>query len=464
MISLAIVFGIGAIARSTKDQPTTKDTAAPPPTNSPRMSLILVGLILVHCVVAVVICRHWLPMIDTYTFQRDACKNLLQGIDPFGATQADIYGSRYNFYGPGMVVNGRVQVGFQYPPLTLFWALPGYLLGDIRYAYIFAVMLSAWIIFAMVPNQRSLCIAALLLLNPLTFFVEIMSWTEPLVLLTLSATLYAAIKKRWWLPIALGLFLASKQYNVLALPFLAGLIQPLQWKPYGKLLTRALLITAATILPFALWNFHGLWRDLVLFHLAQPFRPQSLSFAVPYPIFLKIGPALLLAFIVWATMNKNTQSGNVRGRLCSVLAAVALHQQAGILQLLFLDRAGVLVGSSGAAQSFITTASTNDRQRIRVYLKREYISHLVARRRTIITHGRFGLRVLGRPRLSSLLKNAPLLLPLGGAAVYRSCTCLWVAQRFTAAIRGLFSMTASAAEGTAAHCMSFSAICLTVPP
>ncbi|MGA7287566.1 MAG: hypothetical protein WBX02_05685, partial [Terriglobales bacterium] len=86
MISLAIVFGIGAIARSTKDQPTTKDTAAPPPTNSPRMSLILVGLILVHCVVAVVICRHWLPMIDTYTFQRDACKNLLQGIDPFGAT------------------------------------------------------------------------------------------------------------------------------------------------------------------------------------------------------------------------------------------------------------------------------------------------------------------------------------------------------------------------------------------
>ena len=304
MISLAIVFGIGAIARSTKDQPTTKDTAAPPPTNSPRMSLILVGLILVHCVVAVVICRHWLPMIDTYTFQRDACKNLLQGIDPFGATQADIYGSRYNFYGPGMVVNGRVQVGFQYPPLTLFWALPGYLLGDIRYAYIFAVMLSAWIIFAMVPNQRSLCIAALLLLNPLTFFVEIMSWTEPLVLLTLSATLYAAIKKRWWLPIALGLFLASKQYNVLALPFLAGLIQPLQWKPYGKLLTRALLITAATILPFALWNFHGLWRDLVLFHLAQPFRPQSLSFAVPYPIFLKIGPALLLAFIVWATITR----------------------------------------------------------------------------------------------------------------------------------------------------------------
>jgi hypothetical protein len=304
MILLAIVFGMGAIARSGKAQAAEEATADPISTCTRRTWLILAALILVHGVVAVAICRHWLPEIDTYTFQRDACKNLLDGIDPFGATQADIYGSRYNFYGPGMVVNGRVQVGFQYPPLTLFWALPGYFLGDVRYSYIFAVMISAGLLFVMVPNSRSLCIAALLLLNPLTFFIEIMSWTEPLVLLTLTATLYAAIKKRWWLPLALGLFLASKQYNVLALPFLAGLVQPFQWKSYGKLLSSALLVTAATVLPFAIWNFRGLWRDLVLFHLSQPFRPQSLSFAVPYPIFLKIGPVLLLVFILWAMMKR----------------------------------------------------------------------------------------------------------------------------------------------------------------
>lgn len=304
MIFLAIVFGIGAIAVSTKVQPPAKETAALPPSNPRRTWLILAGLIFAHGIVAVALCRHWLPLIDTYTFQRDACNNLLHGIDPFGTTQADIYGSRYNFYDPGMVVNGRVQVGFQYPPLTLFWALPGYFLGDVRYSYIFAVMISAGLLFAIVPNSRSLRIAALLLLNPLTFFVEIMCWTEPLVLLTLSGTLYAAMKKRWWLPIALGLFLASKQYNVLALPFLAALIQPFHWKSYGKLVGGALLVAAATVLPFALWNFPGLWRDLVLFHLAQPFRAQSLSFAVPYPIFLKIGPVILLVFVVWAMMKR----------------------------------------------------------------------------------------------------------------------------------------------------------------
>ncbi len=327
-IFLAIAFGIGAIARSTKVR-AAEETTDRFPTGPRPMWLIVAGLILLHGVIAIVVCKHWLPEIDTYTFQRDACRNLLHGIDPFGATQADIYGSRYNFYGTGMVVDGRVQVGFQYPPLTLFGALPGYLLGDVRYSYILAVMISAGLLFAMAPNSRSFWIAALLLLSPLTFFVEIMCWTEPLVLLTLSATLYAAISRRWWLPIALGLFLASKQYNVLALPFLAGLVQPFHWKSYKKLVGGAALVAAATVLPFALWNFHGLWRDLVLFHLAQPFRPQSLSFAVPYPIFLKIGPVLLLVFIVWA-MTKRTRNAAMfaAGYAVAVLLLLSTSKQA----------------------------------------------------------------------------------------------------------------------------------------
>src|SRR5580693_8500689 len=81
MIFLAIVFGIGAIARSTNTQAAAEEpTAEPPPTNSRQLRLILAGLILLHGVVAIVICKHWLPLIDTYTFQRDACRNLLHGI------------------------------------------------------------------------------------------------------------------------------------------------------------------------------------------------------------------------------------------------------------------------------------------------------------------------------------------------------------------------------------------------
>src|SRR5208282_5794127 len=44
-----------------------------------------------------------------------------------------------------------------------------------------------------------------------------------------------------------------------------------------------------------------------------------------------------------------------------------------------------------------------------------------------------------------------LLLFLGGAAVYRSCSGLWVAQRFTAAIAAASSVSALAAEGATVH-------------
>jgi hypothetical protein len=204
------------------------------------------------------------------------------------------------FYGPGMVVNGRVQVGFQYPPLTLLWVLLGYLLGDVRIGYIFAVIISALFSFAICPNKRGLWIVSVLLLSPLTFSVEYLCWTEPLVLLALSATVYAALRKRWRLPVALGLFLATKQYNFLALPFIGYFVHPFQWKGYWKLTGWSLAVAVTTVLPFAVWNFRGLWHDLVLFHLAQPFRQDALSFAVPFPFMLKIGPVLLVAFIAWA--------------------------------------------------------------------------------------------------------------------------------------------------------------------
>jgi hypothetical protein len=126
------------------------------------------------------------------------------------------------------------------------------------------------------------------------------------------------------LPLALGLFLASKQYNFLALPFLGYLLQPFTRKAYWKLFGASLAVAMATVLPFAIWNFHALWHDLVLFHLAQPVRQDALSFAIPFPLFMKLGPLLLLAFIVW---------GARRGSLQPAIFAVAY----GMALLLFFS-------------------------------------------------------------------------------------------------------------------------------
>ena len=237
--------------------------------------------------------------IDTYTFQREACSRFLHGIDPYGGTEENIYSpaDSARFYGPDVVKDGRVQVGLQYPPLTLWWVLPGYLLGDVRYSYVLAVMLAAWLLFKLGDSGAWVSLA--LLVNPLTFYIENRCYTEPLALLMLCATVYAAVKQRTWLFLVLGLFLASKQYNFLALPLLGFLLPKFSWNGLLKLTGKAVAVAVATVLPFAAWNVKALAHDTVWFHLAQPFRPDAVSFAVVWPVLLKVGPILWMALLGW---------------------------------------------------------------------------------------------------------------------------------------------------------------------
>ena len=311
LIGAAIVLGIVAIAIAAK-APVPASAAAG---NSRSWWWILVALLVLHSSIALHLLRSHdrdsLPAgqfsdsdprhIDCYTFQLDAARKLMHGVNPYGTTQANIYNADQTsrFSGPDMVVNGRVQVGFQYPPVTFLAALPGYLLGDVRYGYLAAVLLAAIFAFATVPSVPGLCLAAYLLLNPITFMVEDRCWTEPLVWMLLCATLYAAIKRPRWLALALGLFLASKQYNFLALPLVGILLRPFAWKACWRLLGTSVTIAVATLLPFALLNFQALWHDLVLFHLAQPLRQDALSFALVFPPYVKFGLLLLLAFLAW---------------------------------------------------------------------------------------------------------------------------------------------------------------------
>ncbi|MGA3032888.1 MAG: hypothetical protein ABSD70_06370 [Terracidiphilus sp.] len=264
----------------------------------------MAALVLLHCGLAWRFVHNAPPLTDCYVFQRDAVNDLLHGVDPYGGTRPDIYDAHQTaeFYTAETEINGRVQVGLQYPPVTLLSALPGVLMGDLRYGYIAAMALAAVFLFAAMPDARGLSLATVVLLSPVTFVVEGMSWTEPLVWMLLCATFYAALKRPRWLPLALGLFLASKQYNVLALPFLGYWLRGFDWRGYWRLLGGAIAVALVTMLPFAVWNFHALWHDLVWFHLAQPMRPDAVSFAVLYPPALEIGPLLVLAFIAWALL------------------------------------------------------------------------------------------------------------------------------------------------------------------
>ena len=92
--------------------------------------------------------------------------------------------------------------------------------------------------------------AGLYLFTPRNLFVLEQSWTEPFVVLFLAATVWCAARHPRVAPVALGLFLAVKQYAVLALP-LALLIgrPPMTFAGFRRIAVPAVVVAAVVTLP-----------------------------------------------------------------------------------------------------------------------------------------------------------------------------------------------------------------------
>jgi hypothetical protein len=177
---------------------------------------------------------------------------------------------------------GTVMYGFPYPPLSLLMVLPGYILGgDVRYADVVAMALSAMLMAGARPGRWSALAATLFLLTPKAVYVLDLAWTEPMLALNFSIAMFCACRWKKALPYALGIFFATKQYTVLALPALILFVDgPNPWKQLWDLVWKAGLVVAAITVPFFLWNPHEFIRSVVLWQLVQPFRRDALSYLV----------------------------------------------------------------------------------------------------------------------------------------------------------------------------------------
>jgi uncharacterized membrane protein len=219
------------------------------------------------------------PVIDVFVFQRDASVALGAGQGPYGMTFPDIYGHS-PFYGPGMSVGGRLQFGFPYPPLSLLLVAPAqWLAGDPRYAQLVAMELAALLMAFARPGRMGVLAAALFLTTPRILFVLEQAWTEPLIVLGVAATAFAALRFPRARPWTLGAFLALKQYLLLALPAALLLERwPLRGRPWLASWSRAAAVVAATMLPFVIWEPGGFFHSVVTLQFYQPFRHEALSY------------------------------------------------------------------------------------------------------------------------------------------------------------------------------------------
>jgi len=226
------------------------------------------------------------PRIDVWVVQQEACRAVLHGENPYALTYRNIYPGEERLYPPGAVVDGRVQFGLPYMPVTVLLDLPGYLLGgDYRYSNLVAMALAALLIAHARPHPVAPLAAALLLFMPRSFFVLEQGWTEPHVILALAATVFCACRAPRLVPVALGVLWCSKQYLVMSLPLTLLLLpRPVRAATVWRWFCVAGAVGGALTLPLVLWDPERFVHSTLLGPGLTPFRDDALSFLALYKV------------------------------------------------------------------------------------------------------------------------------------------------------------------------------------
>jgi len=221
------------------------------------------------------------PHFDVFVFQQNASSALLHGTNPYQMRFPDIYGPGSPFYGPGLSDGHQTLFGFPYPPLSLLFAVAGYLVaGDYRYAVLAAMLLTAILIAVSSRGARARAAAQLLLLVPTNLFLIEVGWNEPFAAMLVALLMLLEIRRPRLTPLALGLLMAVKQYLVgvpaVAYYFLApkaGRGNALR----GVMV--AVVISLIVTLPLAVLAPQDFVSSVIWLQFRQPFRADSLNLA-----------------------------------------------------------------------------------------------------------------------------------------------------------------------------------------
>jgi hypothetical protein len=314
--------------------------ASKPKTTSAKIlfaALCGVLLLFVLCALAVLFFVPVLPT-DVVVFQRDSAFALAHGRNPYALTFPDIYGGNSRLYGPGASVNGVLQFGFPYLPLTLLWVLPAQLLlGDFRYAYILAIVIAAACLWALRKTPVAAASALLLLFSAPTFLVLQHGWTEPLPVMLLCIAAWASRRKKASSFLTMGVLVAAKQYLVLLFPLLVLLPQAKSTAARLADVLKAVAVATFITLPFVLWNPRAFFHSTLFIQIAQPFRDDSLSYLSFFKLVTGTQPPswpgfliaiIAIAFCLWRA--PRTTTGFVLSVALVMFGFIAFARQAFI--------------------------------------------------------------------------------------------------------------------------------------
>jgi hypothetical protein len=218
-------------------------------------------------------------IIDVEVFLREGAVALLSGANPYAITFTNPYTTSASevFYGPGVIVDGRFDFGFPYLPVPLLAAVPGHLLGDVRFTGLVGLLVVTLVVRAVSADDTGRLLSLSIFTSFTAMTLVVGAWVEPVMMAALALTILFLVRGR---PIpaavALGLFLATKQYLVVIVPLLWMFSKLAGWRALIVSLTSAAVLTV----PFVWVSPSEFWRSTVELHLMQPFRSDSISLLV----------------------------------------------------------------------------------------------------------------------------------------------------------------------------------------
>jgi hypothetical protein len=218
--------------------------------------------------------RAWIPIaspapvIDVFTSIQESMQHLLDGQNPYNTQVSDVY--------EGVGDPGYDLKAYVYPPANIYPEAVTYrLTGDVRFLCVLAEMVVAFALWRLARRRWGDPIAELLVLlfNPRALFVIEQAWVDPLILMVFATYLLLMERRKpAAAAAAYGYMLFLKQYLLFA--FFQWFILERSWKRIGI----GLAVGAATLVPFAIWDWRALLDNGILFNFVSvPFRPESLT-------------------------------------------------------------------------------------------------------------------------------------------------------------------------------------------
>ncbi|MBI5509712.1 MAG: hypothetical protein HY903_13240 [Deltaproteobacteria bacterium] len=211
------------------------------------------------------------PKIDVFVFQQQGAAALMSGQNPYRMAYTNVYGRPMPWYPDG---EPTVQ---PYPPLSLLLGVVALPAGDVRFVLALCHLLAAFLVWSAARARKidaaeALLLAGLFVWAPGVLFEIEQAWTDTGVVLALALCSYLwATHKIGPTLLAAGAAVALKQNMGVLLPVLAALKPRLSARHFA-LLALPLVVTCG---PFALADGAALYRSLVSFHLATPFRADA---------------------------------------------------------------------------------------------------------------------------------------------------------------------------------------------